>query len=251
MSTVQTYDFYEGYFNMGKLHTSIRGNKVTDVMIRDFLHVNTEGLRCVQESSTVAAINNLLGIPDLFIMVKKDLTPNPISRSTLALLERAENNDPLLTPDDLARLNRGLLENIYPFPANPITLAMINLLQEQRYTAWVNISFRDRVSVETARARLKKFLKYLNRDSALVFYDTVMFYSAFYEKGDENNRTHIHLFTKGIPDNMLDAFQARCSEEFGETVIEGNHAGAIPYTAKKIHSPKLIELDLRKIIRAR
>lgn len=247
--SVTSNHYFEGYFKMHRLHISLEGNKASDLLVRNALKSNAINPDTANESEIVFALNQLLLLKDLPTLLDNDLTPHLLPKNTLNLLNKYKAKAPL-TEQEILCLNKGLLDSLYPFKSAPQIIQYIDYLNTQDYDLSTTLTFTPCVSVYTAKKKLRTFLKYLN-SYEIKFYHNVIFYSAFYEKGEEGKRTHIHLLLKGLNFDYLKEFEVLCDEYFGESIVEPVHSGSIAYVARKSISKDLLNFDLRKMISAR
>ncbi|MBF0330539.1 MAG: hypothetical protein HQL17_01275 [Candidatus Omnitrophica bacterium] len=104
--------FTVGDLNIEALRNSLKNNKKSDVLLLQKLATSTDALETVTGQDFIRVLNDILKMPKFYDEVKGSFDGKLLDIKIQPLLERVASADATL--EDLARLNRALLEAIYP-----------------------------------------------------------------------------------------------------------------------------------------
>jgi len=122
----------------------------------------------------------------------------------------------------------------------------VRQLTQHELTLFVNISFRKFVHHEYAIKRFKRFFKYLNTDSEMLFSNYIRCWVFFEKHKTDRGGIHIHALVDRINPKHASIIQAKARRLFGEwSVVEpyDSSRGAAYYLAKKIIVDKTLEYE--------
>ena len=121
--------FFRGDENVGiiksQLLNSLKRHRPSDETIIQKLGMGSGSLETASEKQLEKALNNALEMPDLHIIVASQIDRSKLPAGIQTLLGMAQASQNSLSERDTRRLNRALLEHIYPaeillVPDNPV-----------------------------------------------------------------------------------------------------------------------------------
>lgn len=105
-----------------------------------------------------------------------------------------------------------------------IKISWKEFMERLKADLYITITFRRFTSKETARMRLKQFLKFLNKPNQ-VFFSKFILCWVFFEGNTESGGCHMHALLKGINPAMAEALGKECGRAFGlSKVVPYDHS---------------------------
>ncbi len=122
-------EFSVGDLKVQDLRNSLQSNRQDNEMVLQKLGLTADTVKTVSEDDLVKALNAILPTRDFYSNIAVDSYKSFLDNEMRNILNKAQANDTALTDQDYKRLNRGLLEAIYPETIFPLIFHEI----EQRF----------------------------------------------------------------------------------------------------------------------
>jgi hypothetical protein len=103
-----------GGLNMNLFRTALKGARTCDDLLRQVITSSSLDPDTIFEEDLAKILNDLLKIREVHLHVRGSFDAESLPPETRGFLERAEREDASLNAYDIARLNRALLDAVYP-----------------------------------------------------------------------------------------------------------------------------------------
>lgn len=108
------FHFMAGDLNVPLLHTVIKGERTSDIFLREKLAEASKEPENMSEQQFYAIFNEVLKIRNLYFLLSEYIDEDSFDANIRQLIKRAAADSSLLNDDDVQRLNRAVLEAAYP-----------------------------------------------------------------------------------------------------------------------------------------
>ncbi len=108
------FHFMAGDLNLPLLRAFIKGERTSDIFLREKLAEASEQPESLSEQEFYAIFNDVLKIRNLYFLLSEFIDENFLDENIRRLVERASAGENLLNAVEIERLNRAVLEAAYP-----------------------------------------------------------------------------------------------------------------------------------------
>ena len=109
-----TFRFRVNQLKADLLRSSLKGNRISDRVILNQMGRNAQTVDTASDQELADALNQVLNMAGFYASVASQINESLLPEGIRELLQRARDPNGSLNAIDLNKLNRGLLEHIYP-----------------------------------------------------------------------------------------------------------------------------------------
>ena len=118
-----------GDLYVDKLRIALNDNRLANDTVLEKLGLIADTVNTASEGALLKAFNEILKMRDFYSKIGVGQYESIISNEMQQILTRAQSFDSTLTDQDYSRLNRALLEAIYPLETRKTLKIIVNLLK--------------------------------------------------------------------------------------------------------------------------
>ena len=123
--------FRVGDLSVDKLRIALKDNRLANNTVLKKLVLIADTVNTASEEALLKAFNEVLKMRDFYSTIDVDQYKSLISNEMQEILTRAQRSDSTLTDQDYSRLNRALLEAIYPLENRKTQINKHNILDRE------------------------------------------------------------------------------------------------------------------------